>query len=77
MMLPSILHDIEMLIPLFSSAILVSEEEVYSSFLPQAFTKHTESIIMCCNRKYGCWKLKIIILLFILSQDSRPITRVT
>jgi len=27
------------------------------------FTKHIESILdMCCNRKYGCWKLKIIII---------------
>jgi len=68
MMLSFILHDTEMSFPLFSFAILVSGEEVYSLFLP-GFTKHTESISMCCNRKDGCWKLKIKIL-FILSQDS-------
>jgi len=49
MMLSCILHYTAMSIPLFSSAILVSEKEVTRRFC-QAFTKHTESIIMCCNR---------------------------
>jgi len=43
MMLSFILHDVEMPIPLFSSAILGSEEEVYLPILPgfhKAYREH-------------------------------------
>ena len=43
----------------------VSPRRKFTRRFCQAFAKHTENISMCCNRKDGCWKLKIIILLII------------
>ena len=52
MMLSFILHDIEMSIPLFSAALLVSEEEVYSPILPGFHKTYRDH--HCAVTKDGC-----------------------